>query len=169
MYARRCRRVYPRACGGTPRLSFRSYLYPVLSPRMRGNRKRRSIRVLWPRSIPAHAGEPSARPWTTTMTRVYPRACGGTSVEFQFSDDPAGLSPRMRGNRVRMTHTLLLSGSIPAHAGEPPAGPLSFSAKRVYPRACGGTAKAMPEADTIAGLSPRMRGNPPGTRQEVAE
>ena len=35
------------------------------------------------------------------------------------------------------------------------------SCSRVYPRACGGTAECLWEGNALAGLSPRVRGNPP--------
>ena len=55
---RRQDRVYPRECGGTN--CVRTYSTPRqgLSPRVRGNRRRRFLRRNGERSIPASAGEP---------------------------------------------------------------------------------------------------------------
>ena len=50
------------------------------------------------RSIPALAGEPGAGVAETTLYRVYPRACGGTSVFSDETLNAGGLSPRLRGN-----------------------------------------------------------------------
>ena len=50
-------------------------------------------------------------------------------------------------------------GSIPAHAGEPGPRIAPEEARRVYPRACGGTSTSTLLAASMAGLSPRMRGN----------
>ena len=56
---RRAARVYPRACGGTAAKAERHRPLQGLSPRVRGNRCRRSPRWLSRWSIPARAGEPS--------------------------------------------------------------------------------------------------------------
>ena len=52
-------------------------------------------------------------------------------------------------------------GSIPARAGEPSGRSPSPPAKPVYPRACGGTSMLSSRSPPKAGLSPRVRGNPP--------
>ena len=52
-------------------------------------------------------------------------------------------------------------GSIPARAGEPSSARCPCSPLRVYPRACGGTADGGLYRGRVAGLSPRVRGNPP--------
>ena len=95
----------------------------------------------------------------TWISRVYPRACGGTVERFGSERDDTGLSPRVRGNpfllsstgianglspRVRGNHERQLHaeiqhGSIPARAGEPDRLRYRHSRARVYPRACGGT------------------------------
>ena len=51
------------------------------------------------------------------------------------------------------------SGSIPACAGEPGACELGCRARRVYPRVCGGTRRAVISQGSKTGLSPRVRGN----------
>ena len=51
--------VYPRACGGTRRSEARPGLSGGLSPRMRGNPRTTRLSPPGPRSIPAHAGEPT--------------------------------------------------------------------------------------------------------------
>ena len=49
-------------------------------------------------SIPAYAGEPLIRRWTTAKPGVYPRVCGGTGELMPENPIEIGLSPRMRGN-----------------------------------------------------------------------
>ena len=90
--------VYPRACGET--LFFRAHFLngEGLSPRMRGNRRRRAVASADLRSIPAHAGKPGPRARTPAPTRVYPRACGETLYFPTKTSISIGLSPRMRGN-----------------------------------------------------------------------
>ena len=92
-------RVYPRVCGGTCRPPQLHRLGRGLSPRVRGNPAVPLYRVPELRSIPACAGEPQ---WLNTPHRlhpVYPRVCGGTAPGDAAAAMPAGLSPRVRGNR----------------------------------------------------------------------
>ena len=153
------KRVYPRACGGTGLFRFDSLFQSGLSPRMRGNPQRtwRS----WPqsRSIPAHAGEPGAPASSWRISRVYPRACGGTHRPHSDHCLDEGLSPRMRGNPSPAFRSLSGRRSIPAHAGEPRPGRLPRPVGTVYPRACGGTTCVGILLPAPSGLSPRMRGN----------
>ena len=72
----------------------------------------------------------------------------------------AGLSPRRRGNHRHVGVVEDDVGSIPAQAGEPRRSASGFSLGRVYPRAGGGTVTVLSSSATIAGLSPRRRGNP---------
>ena len=90
--------VYPRRCGGTPRMSSRSRSSTGLSPQVRGNRGGPGALPGSRRSIPAGAGEPSAYGGGTDSPRVYPRRCGGTSLALSFPDSRRGLSPQVRGN-----------------------------------------------------------------------
>ena len=126
---------------------------------MRGNHHRQVDDDGLTGSIPAHAGEPWT-PWTVvSLTRVYPRACGGTVTCPACREHDKGLSPRMRGNRAGCQAVRLILGSIPAHAGEPDSSPQTQADQRVYPRACGGTVTVRVLVSFHEGLSPRMRGN----------
>ena len=153
------RRVYPRACGGTVNGTSAFVGTWGLSPRVRGNRLQRPHGELDVGSIPARAGEPPSRRLPGTWKRVYPRACGGTSMTACVDGSRLGLSPRVRGNQLR--HALLVDqqGSIPARAGEPPVGWAELACLGVYPRACGGTAILGCAFAKEEGLSPRVRGN----------
>ena len=71
-------RVYPRACGGTGGLIYRTGSHQGLSPRLRGNPSRVGGDGAGSGSIPAPAGEPRRAAPRLTLLRVYPRACGGT-------------------------------------------------------------------------------------------
>ena len=73
------RRVYPRVCGGTSRRGAVFVLIWGLSPRVRGNRRRRRLPRRCGGSIPACAGEPWTSSRLTSSGGVYPRVCGGTS------------------------------------------------------------------------------------------
>ena len=90
-----------------------------LSPRVRGNRSVEVLRRHLDRSIPACAGEPASVAGCKKSNAVYPRVCGGTMKPCVMFSLAHGLSPRVRGNRARLIHGHLRSGSIPACAGEP--------------------------------------------------
>ena len=153
------RRVYPRVCGGTalclPVIPKRS----GLSPRVRGNHKRRAFAYRSSGSIPACAGEPQAAGFRLPFFGVYPRVCGGTATALSGIGFASGLSPRVRGNRAVDVVGRPLLGSIPACAGEPGVGGASGRGRWVYPRVCGGTTH--PDVGRLSewGLSPRVRGN----------
>ena len=92
--------VYPRACGGTQAPDTFSYHCPGLSPRVRGNPGGMNITQFAIRSIPARAGEPPETDSPRRASKVYPRACGGTSPSSRKPLSSRGLSPRVRGNRT---------------------------------------------------------------------
>ena len=96
------------------------------------------------------------------MRAVYPRVCGGTCESAASSSALSGLSPRVRGNQQQQPVDGLVSGSIPACAGEPGRRPRRRGRSRVYPRVCGGTAPPACPSTPWCGLSPRVRGNPRG-------
>ena len=151
--------VYPRACGGTTIIPSSATLVLGLSPRLRGNRPLPLATRFSLRSIPAPAGEPSRRGAWRNSTWVYPRACGGTDDPPGMASGSSGLSPRLRGNRVRPRGATAGAGSIPAPAGEPFVWSLAKPAWSVYPRACGGTNVSDQGNMSVGGLSPRLRGN----------
>ena len=93
------RRVYPRVCGGTSGRLTPSPSVLGLSPRVRGNHTAGPFADVWPRSIPACAGEPLRLYRSVAPSGVYPRVCGGTQNSGSSSSCAAGLSPRVRGNR----------------------------------------------------------------------
>ena len=153
-------RVYPRACGGTPRSGLAPARHTGLSPRVRGNQPVRiAIRVM-DGSIPARAGEPRGQRRVAVLDMVYPRACGGTRRTHGRGQQQVGLSPRVRGNRRQAFAGDPSGGSIPARAGEPLRRITNHAQQRVYPRACGGTGISRLVVLPTMGLSPRVRGNP---------
>ena len=80
-----------------------------------------------------------------------------------------GLSPRVRGNPWHHATLELLTGSIPACAGEPQRTHAAQSQRAVYPRVCGGTNLLIPAFPEHEGLSPRVRGNPEVVRACAAD
>ena len=105
--------------------------------------------------------------------------CGGAIGKTQLPSVLWGLSPRVRGSRLTkgsvkhvgglsprvrgsLEHTVLccvLTGSIPACAGEPSQKRMRLRPHRVYPRVCGGASIKCPASAVLPGLSPRVRGS----------
>ena len=127
---------------------------------MRGNPGAWRLAAFHDRSIPAYAGEPLHTGKVMPLKKVYPRVCGGTGRKVSIGTRAEGLSPRMRGNRRMIPARFRITRSIPAYAGEPGGGYIASYQSRVYPRVCGGTGGGSEPPPAIAGLSPRMRGNP---------
>ena len=92
-------KVYPRACGGTRVGHVLEVADPGLSPRLRGNQLLPVRYGVGQRSIPAPAGEPIHPRAYTRQPSVYPRACGGTVIDWGIRASIPGLSPRLRGNQ----------------------------------------------------------------------
>ena len=156
--------VYPRACGGTAYYLNATTAIEGLSPRLRGNRGYRPSVLDDKRSIPALAGEPARWRSTGAQDGVYPRACGGTPRPHLPCRGYRGLSPRLRGNPRHPGPPNEALGSIPALAGEPSGRIQEKLLAAVYPRACGGTPRAVSSDSLASGLSPRLRGNRPRLR-----
>ena len=152
-------KVYPRACGGTFPPSATGRWATGLSPRVRGNRCKVMVGQNRSGSIPARAGEPIDHLAEDALASVYPRACGGTCLDHGSHSSHIGLSPRVRGNRPQQPEGVLGFGSIPARAGEPICNAAANGLLTVYPRACGGTTRRLPNWTPETGLSPRVRGN----------
>ena len=140
-----------------------------LSPRVRGNQDDDPRVRGHVRSIPACAGEPHHPGKENLRAQVYPRVCGGTARVSFANAAPRGLSPRVRGNRGERSRRLHPARSIPACAGEPRWPGWGRRTGWVYPRVCGGTDIGFAKCPGVAGLSPRVRGNPRRPVQEVAE
>ena len=127
---------------------------------MRGNQCPYQTWRVFPRSIPAHAGQPPFSLMRSTSSRVYPRACGATVLIQYLSPHRRGLSPRMRGNLELSTDELLWWRSIPAHAGQPALIARKAAAATVYPRACGATPLLPMRCGYLPGSIPAHAGQP---------
>ena len=157
------------ACAGEPALGGgRRRAESGLSPRVRGNLEPLQEVARRGGSIPACAGEPRRQSNRTRRLRVYPRVCGGTIAELRSDLTAKGLSPRVRGNRVRHGGRGVHGGSIPACAGEPCPWTRRGRRSRVYPRVCGGTERPLHQRARHQGLSPRVRGNRPSDPETAA-
>ena len=153
-------RVHPRACGGTLSIALIAAAAAGASPRVRGNPDRAGPGGPRRGCIPARAGEPCRGTTSRSTARVHPRACGGTVLAPRPPAPPGGASPRVRGNPEMLGRGLQDARCIPARAGEPPSAGGRSQARRVHPRACGGTRGSRPSSSQARGASPRVRGNP---------
>ena len=158
-------KVYPRVGGETGFGELGSAAAGGLSPRGRGNRAQQPAAARWPRSIPAWAGKPPAKPRPAKPGRVYPRVGGETGASLESQTKERGLSPRGRGNRLRGGAPVGIRRSIPAWAGKPLGQPSYRVILRVYPRVGGETAIITGDGTSPNGLSPRGRGNRPAACQ----
>ncbi len=136
-------RVYPRVCGGARLPASAWRCSSGLSPRVRGSPHSWPTGLPGPGSIPACAGEPHLHAYRELWHQVYPRVCGGAGRSHSTFSSMNGLSPRVRGSRVKPWRSLLLPGSIPACAGEPSYPHIPKPYCWVYPRVCGGAGPFM--------------------------
>ena len=151
--------AYPRVCGATKCRLLRRISQWGLSPRVRGNLSRSLSRPECEGPIPACAGQPDIAGLFLERFPAYPRVCGATRKILFIINSFVGLSPRVRGNRLRMEPIGRNPGPIAACAGQPAAHGTHWAKSRAYPRVCGATEKSGGLGFSQAGLSPRVRGN----------
>ena len=153
-------RAYPRVCGATEIATNPPGGEDGLSPRVRGNPPLNSVTRMGQGPIPACAGQPACATSQMRHPWAYPRVCGATSSSPVAIWKVKGLSPRVRGNPVRHYCPGLGQGPIPACAGQPNLNWHCCTRCRAYPRVCGATYIETISTFCLAGLSPRVRGNP---------
>ena len=147
---------------------------------MCGEPFRSRLHCLLLRVYPRVCGEPFDVEVVLVPAGVYPRVCGGTVSISVPRSGTGGLSPRVRGNRnsgycfrcgievyprvcggtLTARVTLGATRVYPRVAGEPALRLCVSNASKVYPRVCGGTSVILRVNHRLAGLSPRVRGNP---------
>ena len=137
----RCRvmlTVYPRRCGE------HRFDKPIpipgagLSPQVRGTLRHDTYQGEDHRFIPAGAGNTHRGPVYFECTSVYPRRCGEHQQISDSQGPEAGLSPQVRGTRLRAWDGY-------AHCA-------------VYPRRCGEHSAMLTPCSVATGLSPQVRG-----------
>ncbi len=158
-------RVHPRPRGGAARVLCAAMGRVGPSPPTRGSHRARDRARGHRRSIPAHAGEPAKHSTNAAVDRVHPRPRGGARSSSSTRGGSTGPSPPTRGSRAGRVHGEGLSGSIPAHAGEPPPPPAASDARWVHPRPRGGARTGSPAASGARGPSPPTRGSPVGVER----
>ena len=131
-----------------------------LSPRVRGSQSSTSPTTPVTRSIPASAGQPITSCDSRLAAMVYPRECGAAPGSGVDTTTITGLSPRVRGSPRPVEIAIVVAGSIPASAGQPPTSRPENEGPAVYPRECGAAELGPRVRDRTLGLSPRVRGSP---------
>ena len=146
--------------GETLRACRRRCINSGLSPHVRGNQLKRTVRPGSRRSIPACTGKPGEGVPVLLAPQVYPRMYGETvSCRDKLNHDN-GLSPHVRGNRAGTVDGAAVDGSIPACTGKPCSRCRRPRLMQVYPRMYGETPGRISSPHNGRGLSPHVRGNP---------
>jgi len=154
-----CRWVDPRVRGGAPSAIKSMTVVQGRSPRARGSRYLTGVASIWPRSIPACAGEPVQEVRAKAPRKVDPRVRGGALERAQGAWAPGGRSPRARGSRDWLRMSAIVLRSIPACAGEPFPFMLFPPCFWVDPRVRGGAVTRYLKPGGVEGRSPRARGS----------
>ena len=110
-------RDHPRVCGEHVIIVLAQNVEQGSSPRMRGTLQRRPKRNKPAGIIPAYAGNTFEVEDCGGTTRDHPRVCGEHSVHDIGYWSRRGSSPRMRGTHVLTVFAYVLTGIIPAYAG----------------------------------------------------
>ena len=111
---------HPRVCGEHYSSNTVRIAVWGSSPRMRGTPGARVDRVRGRGIIPAYAGNTRNRRRQLHALRDHPRVCGEHRVSRKYQLNQAGSSPRMRGTPQQSCTQWIVSGIIPAYAGNTP-------------------------------------------------
>ena len=161
--------VYPRTGGGNTVIDHTGNWHRGLSPHGRGKQRPRPRNWLGRGSIPARAGETTDIGSHPATGQVYPRTGGGNAAQLRDLVHTGGLSPHGRGKPGMQECLNLLSGSIPARAGETPCTPPNRNPRTVYPRTGGGNPAGLGPPGVEQGLSPHGRGKHPRSSSHTGQ
>ena len=125
---------------------------------MRGTLERGSRASAVPGIIPAYAGNTFAPVAPISNYRDHPRVCGEHATMYTWVSSPGGSSPRMRGTPACPRLLDLLTGIIPAYAGNTCCPSFLLQLRWDHPRVCGEHAHDVELTCLTGGSSPRMRG-----------
>ena len=130
------------------------------SPRVRGTLALGLARGVLRGIIPACAGNTRSRRSRCARSRDHPRVCGEHAVLGQEVLARRGSSPRVRGTRSITHCSFLVSGIIPACAGNTRRFRGRPDRRRDHPRVCGEHFGFELDTGGDWGSSPRVRGTP---------
>ena len=152
-------RVHPRSRGAAEIKTIVSSNVLGPSPLTRGSRAVDQGHRAGAGSIPAHAGQPTTAARNNKAPWVHPRSRGAASPISATRSAVLGPSPLTRGSRWPSSGPLGLSGSIPAHAGQPRSAPDHPCGRRVHPRSRGAAISRCVSIISLRGPSPLTRGS----------
>ncbi len=150
--------VYPRGCGELVSCLIRHSTLCGLSPWVRGTHGINILVTDTKRFIPVGAGNSPIRSCRLSGSAVYPRGCGELRYILRRNHTERGLSPWVRGTRMRDLRKRFPLRFIPVGAGNSLAPMPSCHSAAVYPRGCGELSSTGTSVLTIGGLSPWVRG-----------
>ena len=159
--------VHPRVCGERATPSPRTTRTRGSSPRVRGTRGGRRLRLGWRRFIPACAGNARRRTEARRGAPVHPRVCGERVVVAGSTPTNAGSSPRVRGTLCGPRRAAPYCRFIPACAGNAAPGGRPGAGRAVHPRVCGERVRLGLAVAHFGGSSPRVRGTPVTRQREL--
>ena len=152
------RRDHPRICGEHLYAQFHTSSPAGSSPHMRGTPSVSSSPATRPGIIPAYAGNTTQVSVSPTSQRDHPRICGEHLQMTNVLSDEAGSSPHMRGTRDLMDISSIVTGIIPAYAGNTSSMRYRPVAYWDHPRICGEHYRLPTHVEALRGSSPHMRG-----------
>ncbi len=152
--------VHPRGCGEHRPLCFRSRPLNGSSPRVRGTPRTDRLGTVYPRFIPAGAGNTGFNRFSRPIVTVHPRGCGEHGQVGSFGGHSTGSSPRVRGTQSEEGERAFAWRFIPAGAGNTTSPAFLYSVITVHPRGCGEHRAGGRKRRQSVGSSPRVRGTP---------
>ncbi len=153
-------RVDPRSRGADDMIDLQTTTGTGRSPLTRGRPAGVDVRVAFPGSIPAHAGQTCAGAAVDVLGGVDPRSRGADRCAARRACWATGRSPLTRGRRASAAGAGLVSGSIPAHAGQTARLERRDHHGRVDPRSRGADFSGYGAVSPASGRSPLTRGRP---------
>ena len=153
--------VHPRVCGEQGSVVGKFAVAAGSSPRVRGTGPQFAHRVRIDRFIPACAGNRQSANRPRAPMTVHPRVCGEQGGPTDAAPLLPGSSPRVRGTADVLAEQLEHVRFIPACAGNRTPTRILRRWSSVHPRVCGEQTFISPNASTMSGSSPRVRGTDP--------
>ena len=130
-------RDHPRVCGEHECEELLQIMIAGSSPRMRGTLHIQQTTGRGVGIIPAYAGNTNWLPPAGMTLEDHPRVCGEHNVRLHWCPPFWGSSPRMRGTLPADEASAVVTGIIPAYAGNTPVGMVISTLTRDHPRVCG--------------------------------
>ena len=155
-------RAHPRSRGEHERWDLKNLAVQGSSPLARGTPGRRDFRGVQRGLIPARAGNTGYLNFWLTVLRAHPRSRGEHTVTPHAFNDSGGSSPLARGTRSEGRSAGVVSGLIPARAGNTYRRFTASAFCRAHPRSRGEHPLPGNPSTPDAGSSPLARGTPRG-------